>query len=196
MVFYSEKSRQKVFHLSHCKIIRRISKENRKQFATPEMAREAGYRLCDWCSPVGARVRKEKQAIDAFCRENGSVCCLKDDRFHIRMPHSQWIVSASGKGHKLFLYHKNTYKKPKMPPSEIPGYHAQAVRRDTVMEYLNYIARHDVFRQKKTAEKKREIADQKNKMELRRNTRKFRRGKTNKKFSANQLYSVLEELVF
>ena len=62
MVFYSNNSREKVYHLPHCSFVRVMNKENRKRFSSPEQARQVGYRLCNCCSPVGQRLRKERQA--------------------------------------------------------------------------------------------------------------------------------------
>lgn len=70
MVYASIKSREKVFHLPHCKIHTRINRDYRIAFDTPDQARAAGYRMCNCCSSMGLRLRKEQKAIDAFCEKN------------------------------------------------------------------------------------------------------------------------------
>lgn len=117
MVFYSTKSNEKVFHLPHCKIARRIRKEYKKQFATPEEARLAGYRMCNCCSLVGMRLRKEQKAVNQYCQENGVSCWLEDGQLHVHTPRSKWRIIVNGKANKLFLYHKNTYQKYEKTPA-------------------------------------------------------------------------------
>ena len=156
MVIYSAKSTGKVFHLPHCSIIRRIHKPYRKQFATPEEARLAGYRMCGCCSPVGKKLRKNQMDVNRFCHENGTSCWLEDDQLYICTPRSEWKIIVSGKKHNLFLYHKNTHEKPEKLPGIVPGYHAQAVRRKTIIAYMEYIVQHDTFwsQQAKNSRKK------------------------------------------
>ena len=120
MVFYSTKSNEKVFHLPHCNIARRIRKEYKKQFDSPEEARMAGYRMCNCCPLVGMRLRKEQKAVNQFCQENGVSCWLEDGQLHVHTPRSKWRIIVKGKANKLFLYHKNTYHKYEEIPSIVP----------------------------------------------------------------------------
>lgn len=193
MVFYSIKSTEKVFHLPHCKIRQRMNKEYEQHFDTPEEAREHGYRMCNCCSPVGSRLRKEQVAVNQFCQENGVSCRQEDGQLHIRTPHSKWRIIVNGKAKKLFLYHKNSYEKPERIPSIVPGYHSQAIRCDSIMGYLQYIVEHDTFRvrERKIAKKKKRAYHN-----LRKNTWKYQKGRGNARVSANQLYSVLDNVYF
>lgn len=191
MVFYSIKSNEKVFHLPHCNVNRRIRKEYKKQFFNEEEARIAGYRMCNCCSVVGARLKKEQEAVNQFCQQNGVACWHEDGQIHIQTPESKWKIITSGKGNKLFLYHKNAFHKEDSIPSIVPGYHSQAARSKTIVGYLDYIVQHDAYwkRQKKKAKKKAE--SMKN---LRRNTRRYQRGTDNQRYNANQLYSIMESV--
>ena len=191
MVFYSTKSNEKVFHLSHCKIARRIRKAYKKQFATPEEARAAGYRMCNCCSPVGMRLRKEQEAVNRFCRENGMSCRLEDGQLHVLTPKSEWRILVHRKANKLFLYHKNTYEKREKVPSILPGFHSQAIRSTTIAGYLDYIVQHDAFR----SQQKEKAKGKANRIHnLRKNTQHYQCGTDNRRFSANQLYSILDHI--
>lgn len=192
MVFYSTKSSEKVFHLPHCRVTRRIAKENRQQFATPEIARNAGYRLCDCCSPVGARLRKEQPAVSLFCQKNSISYYLEDGQLHVHAPQSRWRIVVNGKENTLLLYHQNTHPSRKNKPSLVPGYHSQAIRHTTIAGYLDYIVQHDAFRQKEADREKRKATS---KRDLQRNTQRFRKGKGNQSFRSNQLYSILDNLI-
>lgn len=191
MVFYSTKSNEKVFHLPHCKIARRIRKEFKKQFATPEEARMAGYRMCNCCSLVGMRLRKEQNAVNQFCQENGVSCRLEDGQLHVHTPRSKWRIIVNGKAHKLFLYHKNTYHKNEEIPSIVPGYHSQAIRSKTIVGYLEYIIDHDIYRRRQEKKAKQKADSMRN---LRRNTRSYQRGTDNRRYNANQLYSIMDNI--
>lgn len=202
MVFYSIKSNEKVFHLPHCKVARRICKAYKRSFADPETARIAGYRMCSCCSPVGMRLRREQAAVSRFRRKNNMSCHLEDGQLHIITPKSEWRIIVSGKTNKLFLYHKNTYEKYEQIPSIVPGFHSQAIRSTTIVGYLDYIVRHDEFRsqQKKKAKKKANSIRnlQKNKQHyqrnLRKNTQHYQRGTDNRRFNAGQLYSIMDRI--
>lgn len=92
---------------------------------------------------------------------------------------------------KMFLYHKNKFRSPSDDESMVPGYHSQAARQKTILGYLQYIVAHDNFRLKEAQTRER---SRNSKRDLRRNTNHIQRGKTNRKYSANQLYSILDSL--
>ncbi len=191
MVFYSTKSTEKVFHLSHCSVRKRIQKVHERSFASPEEARAQGYRSCNCCCQMATKLRKEQAAINQFCQENGVSCHLEDGQLHVCTPHSKWRIIVNGKAHKLFLYHKNSFEKPEKIPSIVPGYHSQAIRKDSIEGYLQYIVEHDTFRirERKIAKKKKHAM-----RNLRQNTWKYQRSKTTGRFSANQLYSIMDNV--
>lgn len=189
MVFYSVKSSEKIFHFSHCKNLRRVHKENKRSFGSAEAARQAGYRMCDCCSVVGVRLRKEKKAVNAYCHEHNVSYHLEDGQLHVHTNNGDWRIIVNGKSNRLFLYHINTYQKEEKIPSIIPGFHSQAIRYSTILEYLEYIVQHDAFRRR---EKKKSERKAKSMRELRRNTRQFHRGTDTRRFNANQLYSIMD----
>lgn len=192
MVFYSTKSTEKVFHLSHCKIRKRMNKEYEQHFASPEEARANGYRICNCCCSMGTRLRREQTAVNEFCQWNGVSCRLEDDQLHVSTPHSEWRIIINGKAKKLFLYHKNSYKKPEAIPSIVADFHSQAIRKESIIGYLQYIVEHDTFRLKEQRVFKKKKHAMRN---LSRNTRKYQRGKTTAHFNANQLYSIMDDVL-
>jgi hypothetical protein len=138
-----------------------------------------------------AELKKEQEAVNQFCQQNGVSCWHEDGQIHVQTPQSKWKIITSGKGNKLFLYHKNAFHKEESIPSIIPGYHSQAARSKTIVGYLEYIVQHDTYwkRQKKKAKQKAD--SMKN---LRRNTRRYQRGTDNRRYNANQLYSIMESV--
>lgn len=193
MVFYSIKSREKVFHQPHCNISYRIQKKNRQQFATVEEARANGYRLCNCCSQIGMKLSKERNAINTFCEKYDVQYEIDDGELHITTANGDWRIIVNGKAKKLFLYHKNGYIKREAIPSIVPGYHSQAIHCSTILQYLEYIVDHDAFRAR---EAKRNAKKANSRKELRRNTHHIRKEKTNRHFNSGQLYSLLSNCEF
>lgn len=145
MVFYSNNSREKVYHLPHCSFVRVMNKENRKRFSSPEQARQVGYRLCNCCSPVGQRLRKERQAVTDFCQNRGVAYYMHDGQLTVTTPRSKWKIVVHGKENVLTLYHRNAERR-ESTDSPIPKYHYQSVHRNSIVEYLDYIVEHDYYR--------------------------------------------------
>lgn len=149
MVIYSVKSHRKIVHLTNCKVIRRIPIENRRTFDTVEEAFEHGYHLCNCCPAIAHRYRREKKAVDSFCKDNQLQLKLEDGAINIASPQDCWKIIVNGKNKNLFLYHKNSFeKKYEVVPSIVPGYHSQACHYRSILQYLKYIIRHDEFRAK------------------------------------------------
>lgn len=146
-VLYSINSHRKIVHLSNCEIIHRVPKKNRRTFDSLEEAFEHGYHICKCCPAIAQRYRREKKAVDSFCRNNQLQFKIEDGAMHVISPHECWRIITCGKKRKLTLYHKNKFEpKGENIPSIIPGYHYQAYHSDTILEYLEYIVRHDEFR--------------------------------------------------
>lgn len=145
MMFYSKKDNKKIVHFSNCHYVRKIKKDNLEKFNTIEEARNAGYRVCNCCAPIAGHVRKEKKAIEDFCRKEGLSFHMHDGVLIICSPRSKWKIITNGSKKKLFLYHKNENKYIKSK-SMITGYHSQAIRKDCIVEYLKYIIQHDEWR--------------------------------------------------
>lgn len=148
MVFYSKTSGNKIVHLSNCRFVKQIKKKNRAYFQTIEDARADGFRLCNCCAPIARRLRKEGKNIEELCRTQGLSVYLHDGVLIICAPHhSKWKLITAGEKNKLALYHKNTILEMRgMPESAIPGYHSQAIHKETVIDYLKYIISHDEWR--------------------------------------------------
>ena len=147
MFFYSKKSSRKIVHYGHCPYNRYMSKASKGQFETLEEARAAGYHLCKHCAPMGKHYRKEYKELERFARWNGVIFLYEDGVIDIETPRSRWKLVTEGKHNKLRLYHKNTHKgKHKKDTSSIPGYHSQAIWKNSILEYMEFILEHDDYR--------------------------------------------------
>lgn len=83
--------------------------------------------------------------MKAFAAQNGLSFYLADGVLIILTPYSKWKIIIKGSNKRIYLYHKNTLGKEEQEPL-IPGYHHQAVRRGSIMGYLEYIIEHDRYR--------------------------------------------------
>ena len=72
-------------------------------------------------------------------------CVLRDGELDVTTPIGGWRLVWKGKD-KLWLYHKNTHRSHLTESEDIPGYHSQAIHKKTIMEYLEYIVQHDLYR--------------------------------------------------
>ena len=153
MYFYSKESSEKVVHKDGCGYIKNIKDENLRTFKTVKEANKAGYRLCEHCDLAWRQYKKERKDVDMFCRKNAFFCRALFDLMIVVTPHSQWKILFGENG--MRLYHSNTQKRKTDECSEIKGYHKQNVKCDSVIEYLDYILKHDRYRMKNPCNKKR-----------------------------------------
>lgn len=85
----------------------------------------AEYHLCNCCPAIAHRYRREKKAVDSFCKDNQLQLKLEDGAINIASPQDCWKIIVNGKNKNLLLYHKNSFeKKYEVVPSIVPGYHS------------------------------------------------------------------------
>ncbi len=190
MVFFSTKSRQKVYHQPHCIVRKRINRVYEKRYPSPETAQENGYHMCNYCSLAGMMLRKEKSELDSFCQEKNIAYHLQEGMLYFSTENSDWIVTETGSPRRIQLYHKNTLEKLEETPSAVPGYHPQNAHVKTLMEVLWYIVGHDNYREKEIVKAKEKRKKMHN---IRNSTWKYQKGKGRAKISSNQLYSLLDK---
>ena len=148
MFYYSKNCKGKIVHYAHCCYSKMIEKQNIGYFSTLEEAQAAGYRVCNRCAPIRRFIRGEEKAINEYCQQNGMLYYLEDGCIIVKTPHSAWKIIIVGKSRKhIFLYHRNTHNSNEK--STVPGYHCQSVRKNTVLEYMEYIVAHEEYRYKK-----------------------------------------------
>lgn len=155
MYVASKISRTKKFHSIDCPHARRIKVENRIYFRTIQEATECGYHFCIDCCHIGKYYRKERNRIVRFCQQNGVMVKFNNnhDCLDVSTPYSKWRIIVNGKKKYIFLYHRNTFYKQNDEASIVPGYHSQKVRRSNIVDYLQYIVKHDAYRLNNPLEK-------------------------------------------
>ncbi|MBQ2730141.1 MAG: hypothetical protein IJF69_05150 [Clostridia bacterium] len=146
MYYYCKNSSKKIIHSIDCFHVQHTEIDNIGWFETLTEAYEQGYRLCNNCSPLVKHYKREDNEITEFCRKNGLAVHFGNKCISICSPRSQWKI-ALDKKNKIVLYHKNDFTTDKDHLSEISGYHLQDdARRNSIVDYLQYIVDHDYFR--------------------------------------------------
>lgn len=151
MFIASRKSKSKIFHEEHCPYAQRISERNRIYFAMADDALRAGYSPCKHCSVIFQAFRKEKEALHTYCQKHGIHMAVQNHRLCIRTGHSRWLL-APGKEKSLRLFHKNEENRlTNALEKRFPGYHEQRAHCGSILAYLQYIVRHDAYKQHEAA---------------------------------------------
>ena len=143
MFVASKKSSSKILHNQQCFYGKRIRPEDQQLFYTVEEGEKAGYCSCKYCSVIGWHYRKEARKIKQFCEENKIFLQHESREIHVQMPLSHWKIVWNGKKGRIFLYHKNVFRRFMEEKEEVPGYHRQPVTKNSIYGYLKYIVMHD-----------------------------------------------------
>ena len=148
MCYICGKSGNRIAHSYDCRYVKLIPEKNREYYDYRRTANEAGYGYCKYCSYVMEYVRKEKKALDDYSRATGLTYSFNrlDGSLDIKSQSDEWKIIERGKDHTLRLYHKNQLDLEE--ESIIPGYHYQKIQKGTVLGYLDYIVKHDIFRER------------------------------------------------
>ena len=104
----------------------------------------------DETAPIWKYYHQEEDAIMDICMENFITCFLQGKSLVIETPVSIWKIITNGQKKSMFLYHRNEMDSDVVddPNALIPNYHSQSCRRNTIVEYLEYIIAHDFYREK------------------------------------------------
>ena len=139
----AKKGSSNILHNQQCFYGKRIRTEDRQLFYTVEEGEKAGYCSCKYCSVIGRHYRKEATKIKQFCEENKIFLQHESREIHVQTPLSHWKIVWNGKKGRIFLYHKNVFRRFMEEKEEVPGYHRQPVTKGSIYGYLKYIVMHD-----------------------------------------------------
>ena len=190
-----QKGSSKILHNQQCFYGKRIRPEDRQLFYTVEEGEKAGYHSCKYCSAIGWHYRKEATKIKQFCEENKIFLQHESREIHVQTPLSRWKIVWNGKKGRIFLYHKNVFRRFMEEKEEVPGYHRQPVTKSSIYGYLKYIVIHDKWifhhgngEENKPKESYHGIRRKKYISQVRRMKKKERRS------SIRRVYNLLEQL--
>ena len=151
-----------------------------------------GLKPCKQCSPFIDQFKKEEQEIKLFCLNNSIIYKIMGESLLINTYYSSWKILYNENG-DLKLYHENNQKYNRYNQVDgniIKEYHDQYdVASVTIIGYLNYIIKHDKFRETNNTKYKRYNLNSKTKRFLYK-----RQKKKDVKRMSNRVYNILEEL--
>ena len=147
MCYVCGRSSNKIVHSMSCRYVKLIPEKNRKFFSNLKEASEAGYVQCKYCAHIVKYLRKEEKELEKFCRSNGIYYRFnsEDGSLDVISPSGKWKIIVNGQKHFIWLYHKNNHGT--NPGDPVPGYHSQKIRCSSLIGYMNYILKHDWYRE-------------------------------------------------
>jgi len=92
--------------------------------------------------------------------KNVSKCCkshhmsqrLQGGAICLNTPYSGWQLVCGDEG-EILLYHRNRWELKRDSRSAVKGFHHQNMRRDSLLEYCEYIVKHDKYRRENPEKK-------------------------------------------
>lgn len=138
------KASKKVVHYEQCPYAHNIHEDNKIYIYNLRDALNNNYYFCHYCSPLSKKYKKEKVAIDKFCKTYQLTYKYKSGLIFVQDILFKWIISFSGKN--FLVYHQNAHKK--LTSNKILGspftlgYHKQKIRGATLLEIFYAIYDH------------------------------------------------------
>lgn len=140
---YIASSIAKRAHKQDCRYCKSIKKEHQVQYEHTDDAINAGNLLCQYCSPMKARMVKNKEKIECFGSRFKLKYEMKDGILLVNDGLSKWKIYYSTKKRKMIAYHENHIKAPdEIANPAFSGYHRQKVWLTSIMEAFEYISDH------------------------------------------------------
>ena len=147
MCYVCGKSRNKIAHSLDCRYVKMIPEQNKKYIMSRRMVADTDYRFCKCCAPILQYLRRERQDLDNYTQATGLSYTFNpsDGSLDIISKSDVWKIIVNGGQDFIWLYHKNYFDG--NVESMVPGYHPQHIRKSTILGYMDYIVRHDIFRE-------------------------------------------------
>lgn len=206
-VYYSEKSRDWIFHQEGCPNLKNIKPDNLRKFLNVYHAWNSGYQHCECCAKINKLFKKQEKRIEKYCQWNDIAFSIQTGQMQISTGYSQWKVvceDCEDGGYKLVLWHKNKKIREGDELSPVKGYHNQNRDFNDLLSIIKYIVQHDngeIRRKQKSEERaetkvkqKQETTKAAKKRDLVRRTSIFYSQKERARHSAGQLYSLLGDI--
>ena len=127
-------------HYEQCQHVKGSLKKKMVTFLYLQEARNRGYRVCKCCAPLVKKAHLQSKRTKDFCRQHSMRIDVADGDLSVRTPYSMWLIKWDKR--KILLFHRNE-------TGHTKNYHQQAFYGRQVMAYLEYIAKHDQYRQAK-----------------------------------------------
>ena len=150
-MFYSSRySRKRIYHYADCRYVKRTREDNQIIFHTLEEAKNRNYIPCACCSVIGRQYANDRKSISAFCEHyNFKHFLYLGELYIVSARDTAWKISyadGNDKGKSLLHESKSHVSYDRLITPYIDReYHIQKTPTTSIMGYLVYIQRHDVF---------------------------------------------------
>lgn len=144
-MYYIVDKSTKTYHRCECERVNHIKYVGHINKTIPELYL-LGYTPCEECSPLVRKYKQEERQIRSFAMENGLKIELRDETLYVDSFLSSWKIIHTS---RFKLFHENTqsYNKCEIERGNVKKkYHNQECYYPTIMDNLEYIVRHDKYR--------------------------------------------------
>ena len=147
MSYICGKSRNKIVHTQECRYVKMIPDNNKKYYRSLQEASDAGYVQCRYCAYIKKYLKGNERDLEKYCRLNGVYFYFNpsDGSIDVISKSGKWKIIVNGQKHYIWLYHKNNHGC--NYEDFVPGYHSQKIRCNTLQGYMDYIIKHDQYRE-------------------------------------------------
>ena len=152
MLYYSKNGKSKIVHFVSCRHGKAMLLQNLGSFNTLAEAKRAGYRLCKHCDPLARFYRCESKNVSKFCKSHHMSQRLQGGAICLNTPYSGWQLVCGDEG-EILLYHRNRWELKRDSKSAVKGFHHQNMQCDSLLEYCEYIVKHDKYRRENPEKK-------------------------------------------
>lgn len=147
VVFQNERSNDKAVHFHGCPYLSPDRAKLKCIWGNLEDLYSSDYHFCSHCSPVSFLYHAEQQVIEQYANTHSQELSLQNGTLYISNGYSSWMVLPANETTGICLYHKSTANHG-TDLSKVKGYHMQNKSFSTILEILEYIVKHDIFRKK------------------------------------------------
>ena len=160
MIYANKNSVKKVIHVKKCSYLKNKKQKNIIVFYDMRDALKKGYKLCKKCNPIKKKYFKEEALITNFVKANKLKVEFREHEINIQSNKEQWKIVVASNGYGIALYHKNTDNR--YSDNYVPNYHLQGIEKGSIVGYLEYIVKHDIFKIKNAHKQEAMICVRKN----------------------------------
>ena len=156
MYVRSKNAQAQIFHNNKCPYAKRIKRKNRIFASKQNELLEAGYKRCKCCGAVIKAYQNEQSKIEDFCHARYMRVEFVCGEMYVITSISTWKIIMYSK--RLYvLFHQNGYNRPRKSGDRMPisqmCFHEQKTEASTLIELIQYIGNHDMWRENEKIEK-------------------------------------------
>lgn len=146
----SQNSKARVYHRANCRFAKAMPVRYMRELSK-HIAEKKGYRPCKCCNSMKNRFDEERQALERYAARKNLGLYRQSKLLYIRTPVGLWKICYAAKQQNFILYHGNCpYQELSPKQMKTACFHRQTdvMTSATILRYLEYIYKHDDYRQR------------------------------------------------